>query len=156
MQKITPFLWFDNQAEEAAQFYTSIFKNSRISKIVRYGEESMGTPGTVMTVEFLLDGQEFVALNGGPVYTFTPATSFYVHCDTQQEVDNYWDRLLEGGEAQQCGWLTDRYGVTWQIVPTILIKMLDDPDPEKARRVTKAMLQMIKLDIDQLERAYKG
>jgi predicted 3-demethylubiquinone-9 3-methyltransferase (glyoxalase superfamily) len=156
MQKITPFLWFDNQAEEAAQFYTSIFKNSRISKVVRYGEESMGTPGTVMTVEFMLDGQEFVALNGGPVYTFSPATSFYVHCETQQEIDDYWERLLAGGEAQQCGWLTDRYGVTWQVVPTILPVMLTNPDPERARRVTKAMLKMIKLDIEELKLAYEG
>lgn len=156
MTKITPFLWFDNQAEEAAQFYTSIFKNSKINRIVRYGEEGPGQKGTVMTVEFLLDGLEFVALNGGPVYTFSPATSFYVHCENQQEVDYYWEKLLAGGQAVQCGWLTDRYGLTWQVVPTILAKLLNDPDPEKVRRVTKVMLQMIKLDIGELERAYKG
>jgi predicted 3-demethylubiquinone-9 3-methyltransferase (glyoxalase superfamily) len=156
MQKINAFLWFDNQAEEAVNFYTSIFKNSKIGSIVRYGKESSGPEGAVMTVEFELEGQQFVALNGGPVFTFTPAISFYVHCETQQEVDYYWGSLSEGGEKGQCGWLEDKYGISWQVVPEILGKLMADVDPEKARRVTEAMLQMTKLDIAALQRAYEG
>jgi predicted 3-demethylubiquinone-9 3-methyltransferase (glyoxalase superfamily) len=159
IQKITPFLWFDTQAEEAVSFYTSIFKDSRILTMTRYGEEGAevsGRPkGTVMTIEFRLWGQEFVALNGGPVFRFTEAISFVVNCESQDEVDYYWDRLSEGGDpkAQQCGWLKDKYGLSWQIVPTVLGKLLSDPDPEKARRVMKAMLQMKKIDIEALKQA---
>ena len=156
MQKITPFLWFDNQAEEAVGFYTSLFKNSRVGTIARYDKGDPGQEGAVMTVEFELDGQQFVALNGGPVFTFTPAISFFVHCETQQEVDHFWERLSEGGEKGQCGWLQDKYGVSWQIVPTVLSELLADKDAEKARRVTEAMLQMTKLDIAALQRAYAG
>ena len=154
IQKITPFLWFDNQAEEAVSFYTSIFKNSRIVSIARYGEEgaeASGRPkGTVMTIAFQLDGQEFVALNGGPIFKFTEAISFVVNCESQDEVDHYWEKLSGGGDpkAQQCGWLKDRYGLSWQIVPTVLITLLNDPDPERSRRVMKAMLQMKKIDIE--------
>lgn len=156
MQKITPFLWFENQAEEAAQFYTSIFKNSKITGIARYPEGSPGLAGTVMTVTFVLDGQEFTALNGGPEFNFTEAISFYVHCQDQAEVDYYWEKLTAGGEEVQCGWLKDKYGVSWQIVPTILGELLGDPDPEKAKRVTQVMLQMKKLDIAALQRARQG
>ena len=162
MQKITPCLWFDDQAEEAAQFYTAIFRNARTVSITRYGEagyEVHGKPaGTVMTVEFELEGQAFTALNGGPVFTFNEAISFQVHCETQEEVDYYWQKLSEGGDekAQQCGWLKDRYGVSWQIVPTVLIEMVKDPDAEKSQRVMEAMLQMKKIDIATLERAYAG
>jgi predicted 3-demethylubiquinone-9 3-methyltransferase (glyoxalase superfamily) len=155
MQKITPFLWFDNQAEEAVNFYTSIFKNSRIGSISRYGEEGPGGKGKVMTAIFQLDGQEFMALNGGPVFTFSPAISFFVNCETQEEVDELWEKLSEGGEKGQCGWLKDKFGVSWQIVPTILGELLNDPDAEKASRVTKAMLQMNKLDIKILKQAYE-
>jgi predicted 3-demethylubiquinone-9 3-methyltransferase (glyoxalase superfamily) len=155
MQKITPFLWFDDQAEEAVNFYTSIFKNSRIGSISRYGEEGPGGKGKVMTATFQLDGQEFMALNGGPVFTFSPAVSFFVNCETQEEVDELWERLSEGGEKGQCGWLKDKFGVSWQIVPTILGELLNDPDAEKASRVTKAMLQMNKLDIKILKQAYE-
>ncbi len=158
MQKITPFLWFDDKAEEAARFYTSIFKNSKIGKVARYGEEgakASGRPkGSVMTVTFQLEGQEFVALNGGPHFTFSPAISFVVNCKTQQEVDSLWVNLSEGGETQQCGWLRDKYGVSWQIVPTVLPKMLQDKSPEKSRRVMEAMLQMVKIDIKKLKQAY--
>ena len=162
IQKITPFLWFDNQAEEAVSFYTSIFKNSRIVSIDLYGEEgaeASGRPkGTVMTVAFRLDGQEFVALNGGPIFKFTEAISFVVNCESQDEVDHYWDKLSAGGDpkAQQCGWLKDKYGLSWQIVPTVLITLLNDPDPEKSRRVMKAMLQMKKIDVDTLKQAADG
>jgi len=162
MSKITPFLWFDNQAEEAANFYVSVFKNSKIGNITRYGEEGYEIhrrpAGTVMTVEFQLDGQEFVALNGGPVFKFNEAISFQVHCKTQEEVDYYWDKLVHGGDkqAQQCGWLKDKYGVSWQIVPTVLGKMLRDKDAKKSRRVMKALLQMKKLDIKRLKQAYEG
>jgi predicted 3-demethylubiquinone-9 3-methyltransferase (glyoxalase superfamily) len=159
MQKITPFLWFDDKAEEAANFYVSIFGNSKITGITRYGEagsEVAGRPkGTVMTVVFRLDGQEFVALNGGPVFTFSPAISFVVNCETQEEVDKLWDKLSEGGEIEQCGWLKDKYGVSWQIVPTILGEMLQDKDTEKSEEVMKAMLQMKKIDIKGLEQAYQ-
>jgi len=157
MQKITPFLWFDNQAEEAVNFYISIFRNSKIVNVARYGEDAAkvsGRPqGSVMTVAFELDGQPFVALNGGPVFTFSPAISFVVDCQTQQEVDHLWGKLSAGGEQQQCGWLKDKYGVTWQIVPSVLGKLMSDPDPAKAQRVMQAMLQMHKLDIAALQQA---
>jgi predicted 3-demethylubiquinone-9 3-methyltransferase (glyoxalase superfamily) len=158
-QKITPFLWFDNKAEEAVIFYISIFKNSRIVSVTHYGEEgaeASGRPkGTVMTVAFQLDGQEFVALNGGPHFKFTEAISFVVNCDSQDEVDYYWENLSEGGDekAQQCGWLKDKYGVSWQIVPAVLVELLSDPDHEKSRRAMKAMLQMKKIDIETLKQA---
>jgi predicted 3-demethylubiquinone-9 3-methyltransferase (glyoxalase superfamily) len=158
-QKITPFLWFDDQAEEAVSFYTSIFKNSRIVGVTRYGEEGAevsGRPGgTVMTVAFQLDGQEFVALNGGPIFKFTEAISFVVNCESQDEVDHYWEKLSAGGDpkAQQCGWLKDKYGLSWQIVPAVLGELLSDPDPEKSQRVMKAMLQMKKIDIETLKQA---
>ena len=156
MQKITPFLWFDGKAEEAVNFYTSIFKNAKVGSITRYGEEGPGPKGTVMTASFQLEGQEFVALNGGPEYKFIPAISFVVNCKTQEEVDEFWETLSKGGEPVQCGWLTDKYGVSWQIVPTILVEMLQDKDPEKSKRVMQAMLQMIKIDINGLKRAYEG
>ena len=153
-QKITPFLWFDHQAEEAAGFYTSIFKNSRIEAVTRYGEAGPGPKGTVMTIAFELDGQKFTALNGGPYFQFNEAVSFVVNCETQAEVDEMWTKLSEGGQEVQCGWLKDKYGLSWQIVPSVLIEMLKDPDPERKERVTKAMLQMKKLDIAGLEAAY--
>ncbi len=155
MQKITPFLWFDHQAEEAASFYTSLFNNSKILNVSRYGEGGPGAPGSVMTVTFQLAGQEFTALNGGPVFKFTDAISFFVHCETQEEIDFLWEKLTEGGEEEQCGWVKDKYGVTWQIVPNVLIELLGDKDPEKANRVTQAMLKMVKLDIAELKRAYE-
>lgn len=162
MNGIVPCLWFDDDAEEAAAFYTSIFGNSRIGRISRYGREGHeihGRPeGSVLTVEFELEGQQFTALNGGPVFAFNEAISFQVSCDTQEEVDYYWERLAEGGDdkAQQCGWLKDRFGVSWQVVPSILPEMLRDPDPAKSGRVMAAMLQMKKLDIEGLRRAYDG
>ena len=158
MKKITPCLWFDNKAEEAAKFYVSLIKNSKMGSITRYGEEgakASGRPaGTVMTVTFSLNGQEFMALNGGPVFTFSPAISFVVNCETQQEIDTLWDKLSEGGEKNVCGWLKDKYGVSWQIVPAVLEEMFQDKDAEKTERVMKAMLQMTKLDIKTLQRAY--
>lgn len=158
MQKITPCMWFDDNAEEAVRFYTSIFKNSSIGTITHYGEagaEVSGRPkGTVLTIAFQLDGQEYTALNGGPIFKFSPAISFIVNCESQQEVDMLWDKLTAGGETEQCGWLKDKYGVSWQIVPTVLDKMLSDPDPVKTESVMKAMLKMIKLDIAGLQRAY--
>jgi len=156
MQKITPFLWFDDNAEEAMNFYVSIFRNSRILSVTRYGEAGPGAKGSVMTGKFQLEGQEFVALNGGPHFKFTEAISFVVNCETQEEVDEFWEKLSEGGEESQCGWLKDKYGLSWQIVPTILIEMLQDKDPEKSQRVMKAMLQMIKIDIKTLKQAYEG
>jgi predicted 3-demethylubiquinone-9 3-methyltransferase (glyoxalase superfamily) len=156
IQKITPFLWFDRQAEEAARFYTSIFPNSKIVKVVRYGEAGPGPAGTAMTVEFQLEGQSFVALNGGPHFQFTEAISFVVNCRTQDEVDAYWEKLAAGGAPVQCGWLKDRFGLSWQVVPTLLPELLSDPDPEKSQRVMKTMLTMKKLDIRALEEAYKG
>ena len=160
MQKITPFLWFDHEAEEAAKFYVSIFKNSRVGAITRYNEESSraaGRPaGSVMTVAFELDGQHFTALNGGPQFTFTEAMSLVVHCDTQEEVDHFWGKLTAGGQEVQCGWLKDRYGVSWQITPRVLPEMLQDKDPARARRVMAAMLTMKKLDMSALQRAYEG
>ena len=155
MPKITPFLWFDGKAEEAARFYTSTFKNSKILNITLYGEAGPGAKGSVMSVTFELDGEEFIALNGGPQFTFSPAISFFVHCETQEEVDHLWHKLSEGGGTHQCGWLHDKYGVTWQIVPTILGQLLHDPDPEKSERVMNAMLQMNKLDIQKLKTAYE-
>jgi predicted 3-demethylubiquinone-9 3-methyltransferase (glyoxalase superfamily) len=153
MQKITPFLWFDNQAEEAMNFYVSIFKNSKVLTVNRYGDSGPGPKGTVMTASFLLDGQEFVALNGGPVYKFTPAISFVVNCETQQEVDELWEKLSAGGREDRCAWLHDKFGVSWQIVPRILIQLLSDPDPAKAGRVMQAMMKMKKIDIATLQRA---
>jgi len=155
MQKITPFLWFNDQAEEAMNFYTSIFKNSKISSVSRYGEGGPGPQGSVMTATFQLDGQEFLALNGGPIFTFTEAISFFVNCETQAEVDELWEKLTEGGEESQCGWLKDKYGLSWQIVPTVLGELLSDPDAEKAGRVMNAMLQMKKIDIAGLRAAYE-
>lgn len=156
MQKITPFLWFDDNAEEAVNLYTSVFKDSEIMDISRYGEGSPGPAGSVMSITFKLLDQEFMALNGGPVFTFSPATSFFVNCETQDEVDEFWERLSEGGKKQNCGWLTDKFGVTWQIVPTALGQLLGDPDPEKSKRVMEAMLKMNKLDIDTLRQAHGG
>ena len=154
MQKITPFLWFDDKAEEAMNFYVSVFKNSRVVSSTRYGEAGPGAAGTVMTASFVLDGQEFVALNGGPQFTFSPAISFVVNCTSQAEVDELWTKLSAGGKEVQCGWLEDRYGLSWQIVPTVLMEMLNDADPAKANRVMQAMLQMVKIDIEGLRRAY--
>ncbi len=156
MQKITPFLWFDNNAEDAAKFYTSIFKNSKIGKIARYGDAGPGPKGTVMTVEFELNGQQFVALNGGPEFKFTEAISFVVNCESQEEIDYFWGKLTAGGQEVQCGWLKDKFGLSWQIVPTAMPKMLTDPDPAKSQRVMKAMLKMIKIDLPALQRAYDG
>jgi predicted 3-demethylubiquinone-9 3-methyltransferase (glyoxalase superfamily) len=154
MQKITPFLWFDNQAEQAAKFYVSVFPSSKIVSVSRYGDAGPGPKGTVMTVEFELQGQRFIALNGGPQFKFTEAISFSVDCKTQQEVDRYWEKLSDGGEEGPCGWLKDRYGLSWQINPTVLGKMLSDPDPVKAKHAMEAMLKMKKIDIKGLERAY--
>ena len=162
VHKITPFLWFDSQAEEAAAFYTGIFKNSRIVSTVRYGEagkeQHRRPPGSVMTVEFQLDGQTFVALNGGPVFRFNEAVSFVVNCGSQEEVDHFWEKLSAGGDpkAQQCGWLKDKFGVSWQIVPTVVIDMLKDPDFAKSQRVMAALMPMKKIDIATLNRAYAG
>jgi len=160
MQKITPFLWFDNQAEDAANFYVSVFKNSKILSVVRYGDEAAtasGRPkGSVMTVAFELDGQQFTALNGGPVFKFTEAISFVAHCKTQEEVDRLWEKLSQRGEKSRCGWLKDQYGVSWQVVPDVLVKLLQDKEPAKSRRVMQAMLQMSKIDIGALERAHAG
>jgi predicted 3-demethylubiquinone-9 3-methyltransferase (glyoxalase superfamily) len=161
MQKIIPCLWFDDKAEEAAKFYASIFKNSKIGNVSRYGKEGYEfhgkEDGTVMTVDFEIEGKQFVALNGGPIFKFNEAISFQVHCETQKEVDYYWEKLSEGGDekAQQCGWLKDKYGVSWQIVPVVLTKMLQDKDAKKSQRVMKALLQMRKLDIKTLTEAYE-
>ena len=153
MQKITTFLWFDNQAEEAVNLYVSLFKNSKIGTVSRYGDAGPGPKGSVMVITFELEGQQFMALNGGPVFHFTPAISLMVNCETQQEVDALWEKLSAGGRKDRCGWLTDKYGLSWQIVPTVLGKLLGDSDPAKSQRVMKAMLQMDKLDIAQLEQA---
>jgi predicted 3-demethylubiquinone-9 3-methyltransferase (glyoxalase superfamily) len=155
MQKITPFLWFETQAEEAANFYVSLFKDSRITSVSRYGEGGPGKPGTVMTVNFQLEGQEFIALNGGPEFTFSPAISFFVDCATQEEVDRLWEKLIEGGEEVQCGWLKDKYGLSWQIVPSGLSDLLNGKDAEGSRRAMQAMLQMKKLDIEKMRQAYE-
>ena len=154
-QKITPFLWFDHQAEEAVGFYTSIFKDSKVGTVTRYGEAGPGPKGSVMTMAFELDGQAFVALNGGPQFQFTPAISFVINCESQEEVDHYWDALSAGGQEIQCGWLRDKYGVSWQVVPTVLIDMLHDENSARTHRVMKAMLQMKKIDIPRLEEAYR-
>ena len=156
MQKITPFLWFNDKAEEAMNYYVSIFKNSKVVSVTRYGDAGPGPKGTVMTASFQLDGQPFIALNGGPRFTFSPAVSFVVNCQTQQEVDDLWEKLSRGGRTDQCGWLQDRYGLSWQIVPTVLPELLGDKDPEKSQRVMKAMLQMTKIDINRLKEAYQG
>jgi predicted 3-demethylubiquinone-9 3-methyltransferase (glyoxalase superfamily) len=155
MQKITPFLWFDDKAEEAMNFYVSIFKNSRIVSVTRYGEEGPGPKGKVMSVICQLDGQEFFALNGGPEFTFSPAISFFVNCETQQEVDELWEKLSEGGKKDRCGWLRDKYGLSWQVIPSVLGEMLQDKDAEKSKRVMQAMLQMDKIDIKTLRQAYE-
>jgi predicted 3-demethylubiquinone-9 3-methyltransferase (glyoxalase superfamily) len=156
MQKITPFLWFDTKAEEAMKFYLSVFKKAKTVRIVRYGAEGPGPEGTVMTAAFRIEGQEFIALNGGPAFTFSQAISFVINCRTQDEIDRYWDLLSAGGEQQPCGWLKDKYGISWQVVPVVLAEMLSDPDPEKSRRVMKAMLKMGKLDMKILQRAWAG
>ena len=155
MQRITPFLWFDHNAEEAVNFYVSIFRNSKIISTSRYPEGAPAPAGTVMTVTFQLEEQEFIALNGGPHFKFTEAISFYVNCDTQQEVDELWEKLSERGQKSQCGWLKDKYGLSWQIIPRALIQMLQDRDPKKSRNVMQAMLQMTKIDIETLRRAYQ-
>jgi predicted 3-demethylubiquinone-9 3-methyltransferase (glyoxalase superfamily) len=154
--RLTPFLWFDQQAEEAAAFYTSIFKNSRVEGVTRYSEAGPGPKGSVMTVNFVLDGQQFVALNGGPHFKFTEAISFVVNCETQQEVDEFWEKLSAGGQEVECGWLKDKYGLAWQVVPTVLFEMLQTGDPEQSGRVMKAVFQMKKLDIAELQAAYHG
>ena len=155
MQKISPCLWFDGQAEEAAHFYVTVFKNSRIVHKTRYVEGLPRPAGTVMTVQFILDGEEFLALNGGPQFKFSPALSLVAYCDTQQEVDTLWRKLSEGGQEGQCGWLTDKYGVSWQIVPAVLDKLMQGKDPERPKRVMQALLKMTKLDIKTLQRAYE-
>jgi predicted 3-demethylubiquinone-9 3-methyltransferase (glyoxalase superfamily) len=155
MQKIIPCLWFDDNAEEAMHFYTSIFKNSMRTNIAYYGDENPELKSKVLLITFQLDGQEFMAINGGPVFSFTPAISLFVNCEIQGEVDNLWERLSEGGEKGQCGWLKDKFGVSWQIVPTALGEMMQDPDPAKTNRLRKALLQMKKLDIEKLRQAYE-
>jgi predicted 3-demethylubiquinone-9 3-methyltransferase (glyoxalase superfamily) len=155
VQKITPFLWFDGKAEEAMNFYTSIFKNSKVKRVTRYGETGPGPKGTVMSAAFQLEGQDFIALNGGPQFTFTPAISFFVNCETQEEVDELWEKLSAGGKKERCGWLRDKYGVSWQIIPSALGKMLQDKNARKSSNVMKAMLQMDKIDIKTLKQAYE-
>jgi predicted 3-demethylubiquinone-9 3-methyltransferase (glyoxalase superfamily) len=155
MKKITPFLWFNSAAEEAANFYVSIFKNSRILGLNRYGDASSGQKGSVMSAVFELDGQEFYALNGGPVFNFTPAISFFVDCNSQQEIDELWEKLSAGGEQGQCGWLKDKFGLSWQIVPSVLNELLRDKNPEKSKNVMNAMLKMGKMDISLLKQAYE-
>jgi predicted 3-demethylubiquinone-9 3-methyltransferase (glyoxalase superfamily) len=154
MQKIVPFLWFDDQAEEAMTFYVSIFKNSKVGSVTRYGDAGPGPKGQIMSASFQLEGQDFYALNGGPQFSFTPAISLFVNCTTQAEVDELWERLSKGGQTQPCGWLTDKYGVSWQIIPTVLGEMLADKNPKKSQAVMQAMLQMSKIDIAALRRAY--
>jgi predicted 3-demethylubiquinone-9 3-methyltransferase (glyoxalase superfamily) len=161
MQKITPFLWFDHQAEQAAKFYTSVFKNSKVGKILRYDEASAkaagGTVGSVLTIEFEIEGQKFTALNGGPQFKFNESVSFVVYCQTQDEVDYFWQKLTaDGGQESECGWLRDKFGLSWQVTPTVLIEMLHDKDPKKSERVMNAMMQMQKIDISKLKAAYAG
>ena len=156
MQKITTFLWYDNNAEEAANFYVSLFKNSKINGVTRYGDAGPGPAGTVMVVNFVLEGQEFIALNGGPLFKFTEAVSLYVNCETQAEVDELWEKLSAGGSKSRCGWLKDKYGLSWQIVPMILAGMLSDKDPKKVARLTEAFLKMKKLDVEELRKAFDG
>ena len=153
MQKITPFLWFDGNAEEAANFYISTFKNSKMGKISRYGDAGPGPKGSVMSVTFQLEGQEFFALNGGPQFKFTPAISLFVNCETQQEVDDLWEKLSAGGRTDRCGWLQDKFGLSWQIIPAVLGQLLGDKDPQRAKRAMQAMLQMTKIDINKLQQA---
>ena len=155
-QQITPFLWFDDNADEAVNFYLSIFKDSRLLDATRYGEAGPGPKGTIMTATFELNGQQFIALNGGPRFKFTEAVSFVVKCETQEEIDYYWDKLLDGGEPQRCGWLKDRFGLSWQIVPAQLSELFGGNDPQRAGRVMQAMMQMVKFDIAKLEQAYDG
>ena len=155
MQKITPFVWFDDQAEAAAKFYVSVFKKkSKIVSVARYGDAGPGPKGSAMTVNFQIEGQEFIALNGGPHYKFTPAISLFVNCETQEEVDALWDKLSSGGRKDRCGWLQDKYGLSWQIIPTALMRLMSDPDPQKSARVMQAMLQMDKIDIRKLQEAH--
>jgi predicted 3-demethylubiquinone-9 3-methyltransferase (glyoxalase superfamily) len=154
MQKIVPFLWFDGKAEEAMNFYASIFKNSKIGDVTRYGKAGPGPEGTVMSATFELEGQKFYALNGGPQFAFTPAISFFVNCETQQEVDELWEKLSAGGQEQPCGWLQDKFGLSWQIIPTLLPQLLSDKNPKKSQSVMKAMLQMKKIDSKKLQQAY--
>jgi predicted 3-demethylubiquinone-9 3-methyltransferase (glyoxalase superfamily) len=156
MQKITPFLWFDKEAEEAARFYVSIFDNSKIRAVSRYGDAGPGPKGSVMTVDFAIEGQVFTALNAGPLFKFNESISFVVHCETQAEVDTFWDKLSDGGKPSQCGWLKDKFGLSWQVVPNALPQLLTDPDPAKAQRVMQAMLQMTKIDIAKLKQAHAG
>lgn len=156
MQKITPFLWFDDQAEEAVNFYTSVFKNSKTGTVARYGEGGPGPKGSVMTATFSIDGQEFIALNGGPMFKFTEAVSFVINCKDQDEIDYYWDKLSEGGEKSRCGWLKDKFGLSWQVVPTMLSQLFSGKEPEKSKRAMQAMMQMDKLDIARLQKAYDG
>jgi len=156
MQKITPFLWFDNQAEEAMNYYVSVFKNSKVLNVSRYGDAGPGPTGTVMVAAFELDGQVFTALNGGPLFKFTEAISFVINCKTQEEVDHYWEKLTEGGQESQCGWLKDKYGLSWQVVPTTLGELMSDKDPEKSKRVMQAMLKMKKIIIADLKKAHEG
>jgi predicted 3-demethylubiquinone-9 3-methyltransferase (glyoxalase superfamily) len=156
MPRVTPFLWFNDKAEEAVNLYVSIFPNAKVGRVARYSDAGPGPKGSVMTMAFELDGQEFLALNGGPMFQFSPAISFVVNCETQAEVDHYWEKLSAGGKTQQCGWLQDRFGVSWQIVPTILGRLMADKDPVRTSRVATAMLKMIKLDGDALTRAYDG
>ena len=153
MQKITPFLWFDGRVEEAMNFYTSIFKNSKAVNIMRYGKAGPGPEGSVMSATFQLEGQEFIALNGGPQFKFSPAVSFFVNCETQEEIDELWAKLSEGGRPNRCGWLDDKFGLTWQIIPSVLGKLLQSEDAEKSRRVMQAILKMEKIDIHELKRA---
>jgi len=155
MQKITPFLWFNDKAEEAMNFYVSIFKNSKVGRVTRYGDAGPGPKGSVMSATFVLDGQEFYALNAGPKYSFTPAISFFVSCETQEEVDDLWEKLSAGGRKDRCGWLQDKYGLSWQIIPKALGQMLGDKDPAKSKRVMMAMLQMTKIEIEGLKQAYE-
>lgn len=156
MQKIRPFLWYDSEAEEAAKLYTSLFKNAKIGKTVRYGDGGPGPKGSVMTIEFELEGMAFIALNGGPHFKFNEAISLVVDCTSQAEVDELWEKLSEGGAKSQCGWLKDRFGLSWQIIPTVLVELLSDPDPKKSKRVMEAMLQMTKIDIAKLQAAHAG
>lgn len=156
MQSINPFLWFNDNAEEAVTFYTSIFKDSKVLNRSYHGEGAPMPKGTLMVATFELQGQTFHALNGGPIYTFSPATSFLVNCDTQEEVDHLWEKLSDGGNIMECGWLTDKFGVTWQIIPTMFMKLVNDPDPAKSGRIMQAMLKMKKLDIAELQKAYDG
>ncbi|WP_018182704.1 VOC family protein [Kaistia granuli] len=156
MQKITPFLWFDGQAEEAANFYVSVFRNGKLGHVSRYGETGPGPAGSVMVASFEIEGLTFTALNGGPHFKFTPAVSFVIDCKSQDEVDYFWEKLGEGGRADQCGWLQDKFGLSWQVIPTVLIELLGDPDPAKAQRVMGAMMQMTKIDIAKLREAHAG